>query len=381
MKLIMESWRKFINEEASKKEIENTVVKTLKDEGGASGLDLLKKSLSDIELPDDFNLEEFLDGLGEVGKHKNGDYILDDEEKIRVMKEYVKQGVDIYLQESEELIDEENAKIKRLEDMVIKAVLAGRHNPTALSSLSKMAKRGKYNMNILKKKVKAAKMKAKMRTNEELETIIDEKRKKRKKKKKKKKSSGKKDACYHKVKARYDVWPSAYASGALVKCRKVGAANWGNKSKKKNESQEPNLEERCQKGYKTHETRKTKKMYGKTYRNCVKAEESNDPKKGTGKKPKGSGRRLYTDENPKDTVSVKFSTVADIRDTFSKESFKSKSHKRQSQIINLVHQRVRAAYQNAKDPKVKSRLKKAFDYAKKRKEASKEKTKRMSKDD
>ena len=41
---------------------------------------------------------------------------------------------------------------------------------------------------------------------------------------------GKKDACYKKVKARYDVWPSAYASGALVKCRKKGAANWGNKS-------------------------------------------------------------------------------------------------------------------------------------------------------
>ncbi len=44
------------------------------------------------------------------------------------------------------------------------------------------------------------------------------------------KGSGKKDACYHKVKSRYDVWPSAYASGALVKCRKVGAANWGTKS-------------------------------------------------------------------------------------------------------------------------------------------------------
>jgi hypothetical protein len=44
------------------------------------------------------------------------------------------------------------------------------------------------------------------------------------------KGSGKKDACYNKVKSRYDVWPSAYASGALVKCRKVGAANWGNKS-------------------------------------------------------------------------------------------------------------------------------------------------------
>jgi len=43
------------------------------------------------------------------------------------------------------------------------------------------------------------------------------------------KKGGAKDACYHKVKSRYSVWPSAYASGALVKCRKVGAKNWGNK--------------------------------------------------------------------------------------------------------------------------------------------------------
>ena len=57
---------------------------------------------------------------------------------------------------------------------------------------------------------------------EELEAVLSEK-------------EGKKDACYHKVKSRYKVWPSAYASGALVKCRKVGAKNWGNKSKK-NES-------------------------------------------------------------------------------------------------------------------------------------------------
>jgi len=49
---------------------------------------------------------------------------------------------------------------------------------------------------------------------------------------KKGKGSGTKDACYHKVKSRYSVWPSAYASGALVKCRKVGAKNWGNSSKK-----------------------------------------------------------------------------------------------------------------------------------------------------
>jgi len=52
---------------------------------------------------------------------------------------------------------------------------------------------------------------------------------------KKTKGSGTKDACYTKVKSRYSVWPSAYASGALVKCRKVGAANWGNKKEGVNE--------------------------------------------------------------------------------------------------------------------------------------------------
>jgi len=99
-----------------------------------------------------------------------------------------------------------------------------------------------------------------------------------------------------------------------------------------------------------------------------------DPKKGTGKKPEGSGRRLYTDENPNDTVSVKFRTKEDIVDTLNKESFKSKSHKRQSQIINLIHQRVRAAYQNAKDTETKKRLKRAYDYIEIVKEKSKEKT-------
>ena len=52
------------------------------------------------------------------------------------------------------------------------------------------------------------------------------------------KGSGKKDACYHKVKSRYDVWPSAYASGALVKCRKVGADNWGTKSEETMQEEE-----------------------------------------------------------------------------------------------------------------------------------------------
>ena len=104
-----------------------------------------------------------------------------------------------------------------------------------------------------------------------------------------------------------------------------------------------------------------------------------DPKKGTGKKPKGSGRRLYTDEDPKDTVGIKFSTRQDIVDTLNKKSFKAKSHARQSQIINLIHQRVRAALGRTKDPKKKAKLQSGFNYIKKRKEASKRKTQRLKK--
>ena len=107
--------------------------------------------------------------------------------------------------------------------------------------------------------------------------------------------------------------------------------------------------------------------------------ERKDPKKGTGKKPKGSSRRLYTDEDPKDTVGIKFSTRQDIVDTLNKASFKAKSHARQSQIINLIHQRVRAAYGRAKDPKVKKRLKTGLDYITNKKEASKKKTQRLKK--
>ena len=104
-----------------------------------------------------------------------------------------------------------------------------------------------------------------------------------------------------------------------------------------------------------------------------------DPKKGTGKKPEGSSRRLYTDEDPKDTVSIKFKTKEDIVDTLNKKQFKAKSHARQSQVINLIHQRVRAAYSKSKDPEVRSRLKRALDYIEKRKEMSKKKTERLRK--
>ena len=65
--------------------------------------------------------------------------------------------------------------------------------------------------------------------------ILQKKSKARRKKgskRYKKKKAKRKDACYNKVRSRYSVWPSAYGSGALVQCRKVGAANWGNKSKK-----------------------------------------------------------------------------------------------------------------------------------------------------
>ena len=77
-------------------------------------------------------------------------------------------------------------------------------------------------------------------------------------------AAGKKDACYHKVKARYDVWPSAYASGALVKCRKVGAKNWGNKSKKESVNEKRGT---CWVGY---QQVGMKKKNGKMVPNCVK---------------------------------------------------------------------------------------------------------------
>ena len=113
------------------------------------------------------------------------------------------------------------------------------------------------------------------------------------------KGSGTKDACYYKVKSRYSVWPSAYASGALVKCRKVGAANWGNKTKKEEFSNwrdtfiptdyetidliKPDplkptkglgsklLDEAGKKCWKGYKKAGTQKLFGKTYNRCVKA--------------------------------------------------------------------------------------------------------------
>ena len=66
-----------------------------------------------------------------------------------------------------------------------------------------------------------------------------------------------------------------------------------------------------------------------------------DPKKGTGKKPKGSGRRLYTDENPKDTVRIKFATAKDARATVRKVKRVRKSYARKIHILTEWEQRAR----------------------------------------
>ena len=96
---------------------------------------------------------------------------------------------------------------------------------------------------------------------------------------------GEKDACYHKVKSRYKIWPSAYASGALVKCRKVGADNWGTKSeaanlaqqaaiaidmKKKGIKPKSEMKEDCWDGYKQEGMKKKGK---KIVPNCVPVKE------------------------------------------------------------------------------------------------------------
>ncbi len=71
-----------------------------------------------------------------------------------------------------------------------------------------------------------------------------------------------------------------------------------------------------------------------------------DPKVGTGKKPKGSGRRLYTDENPKDTVRIKFATPADARATVSKVKKISKPYARKIQILTVGEQRAKVMGKN-----------------------------------
>ena len=124
---------------------------------------------------------------------------------------------------------------------------------------------------------------------------------------KKGKGSGKKDACYHKVKASASVWPSAYASGRLVQCRKKGAANYGNSKKNEEFMALPEfseiqinsmraagievevLDEKCWKGY---EKKGMKTMFGKRYPNCVKKEEVEVSEEKKDKGVKGIAKEL-----------------------------------------------------------------------------------------
>ena len=71
-----------------------------------------------------------------------------------------------------------------------------------------------------------------------------------------------------------------------------------------------------------------------------------DPKTVTAKKPKGSGRRLYTDENPKDTVSIKYATVADARETARKVKNINKPYARKIQILTVMEQRAKVSGKN-----------------------------------
>ena len=71
-----------------------------------------------------------------------------------------------------------------------------------------------------------------------------------------------------------------------------------------------------------------------------------DPKKGTGKKPKGSGRRLYTDENPRDTVGIKFATPLDAKKTVAKVKKISKPFARKIQILTVGEQRAKVMKKN-----------------------------------
>ena len=71
-----------------------------------------------------------------------------------------------------------------------------------------------------------------------------------------------------------------------------------------------------------------------------------DPKVGTGKKPKGSGRRLYTDENPRDTVSIKFATPTDARKTVAKVKRVKKPFARKIQILTVGEQRAKVMCKN-----------------------------------
>ena len=185
MKSLFESFRKFALNEEQDQDIKDAVEDKLREEGGAAGIDPLLDAAKEVsqEMTKE-ELEEFLGELENIGRHLEGDFILDDTDEevdgkpgvIHVKKEKTL-GVEL---DDDEDDDEDD---KNLEKEIKEAI-----------------------QEILDEKRKRSKRKTK-------------KKRSRKKKSSKKKKGKADDRCTRIAKRKYDVWPSAYASGAVVKCR------------------------------------------------------------------------------------------------------------------------------------------------------------------
>jgi len=151
-------------------------------------------------------------------------------------------------------------------------------------------------------------------------------------------AAGKKDACYYKVKARYDVWPSAYASGALVKCRKVGAKNWGNKSKKEGLDDLKALPKDLKKSIKKNREEGLGDKFGKTIDKYNKKRKKNmDALKKLKKEDKAKVLKLLIKRgnNPQDAKS-------DVEKLYNKVSkmYKNASNSKKAEIISALSARM-----------------------------------------
>jgi hypothetical protein len=151
-------------------------------------------------------------------------------------------------------------------------------------------------------------------------------------------AAGKKDACYYKVKRRYDVWPSAYASGALVKCRKVGAKNWGNKSKKEGLDDLKALPKDLKKSIKKNREEGLGDKFGKTIDKYNKKRKKNmDALKKLKKEDKAKVLKLLIKRgnNPQDAKS-------DVEKLYNKVSkmYKNASNSKKAEIISSLSARM-----------------------------------------
>ena len=247
---------------SEEKELTADAVKAVfKKEGGALGMKALKKVFTKAK---DEEIQKILDSMEDVGEHDHGDYVRGDGDEIKITKEQLNKIIE---EELDAVLDEKKKKRKKrkkagtesskessLRDWFGRKGAKGKKKgwvdcnapdgkggykscgrgsgekrkkyPACRPTPGACKERGK-GKSWGKKGSKKKRNESMKLTNEQLSRIIKEELEAILSEK-----EGKKDACYHKVKARYDVWPSAYASGALSKCRKVGAKNWGNKSKK-----------------------------------------------------------------------------------------------------------------------------------------------------